>query len=377
MLWKPRNLIQANHLSSSTGLIHVMEPLGSDSIVKVTASCLCGQLVASCSIPKSNLPIDLWLCSCDTCRYTSGHLAITAVYSHSKLNIQGEAVRYTTSPGPRGLIRCFCGTCGTSVYEDSPAVECTGLCGGALTKTEGIVDVKGLIFVAATKDGGFRDWLPNLPALEMDQGSEEVGTYASKTQSSRTSATPDDKLQCACHCGGVQFYLTRPNEESYNMRAPYDDALVPHFKGDARWNAEDTKWWVSADGLRYAASICACNDCRKSSGYDLQTWAFIPQVNIFQPDGQPVDFSMGTLREYRSSDGVYRHFCGQCGATVFFRANIKPGLIDISTGLMKASSGSRAEGWLEWQTSRISWLEVAQNKPLFAALEAGLQAWQK
>ena len=346
-----------------------------DAITEITAACLCGQLAASVQIAKSDLPIELWLCSCNTCRYTSGHLAITSAYSCRELSIKGEPVQYATSTGRQGLTRCFCDICGTTVYEDSPDVKRTGLCGGALSKTEGILGLKGFIFVADTKDGGLRGWMPTLPAHKEDIDSPEAGSYSSNIRSSDTSPTSTDKLHCECHCGGVQFQITRPNAASLELRAPYGDAFVPHYMGDACQNIEDKKWWISEDGNRYSTSICACVSCRKSSGYDLQSWSFVPKANILQPNGQTLDFSAGSLREYSSSDGVYRHFCGTCGATVFWRCDARGDLIDVSTGIMRAPSGACAEEWLEWQTKRISFVEFAENEPLFEALDAGFKAW--
>ena len=346
----------------------------SDPATKISASCLCGQLVASIQFTKSDLPIPLWLCSCDTCRYTSGHLAITSVYSHKKLIIEGEPVRYVTSTGPKGLTRCFCGICGTSVYEDSPDVNCTGLCGGALSETEGIVDLKGLIFVADTWDGGLRDWLPKLPAYEYDQESAEARRPALGKDPSDAAVASADKLHCQCHCGGVQFDISRPNEDSYKVHSPYGHAFIPTDKGNDMENTEDEKWWISSNRTRYRTSICACISCTKSSGYDLQSWAYIPKTNLLQTNGQPINFKSGTLRQYDSSDGVYRHFCGQCGATVFWRCDFRPGLIDVSVGIMRSASGSRAEDWLEWQRDKIGFVEFAGNKRLFGELEDGLRA---
>ncbi|KAI4140396.1 MAG: hypothetical protein LQ340_007877, partial [Diploschistes diacapsis] len=226
-------------------------------------------------------------------------------------------------------------------------------------------------FVADTGDGGLSVWLPQLRAWEGFPGGEP---YRGPTGSPLASSpSPDDRLDCTCRCAGVQFYITRPNEDSRRPCSPYSDAIVPHTEGgDRRENRRDEKWWISDDGMRFAAALCACNSCRKSSGYDVQQWAFVPKVNIFQKDGRPTDFSMGTLRQYTSREGIARHFCGICGATVFWRSTERPDLIDVSVGLMEAPSGSRAEEWLDWKLERISFVEFAQHKRLMELLEKGL-----
>jgi hypothetical protein len=35
---------------------------------------------------------------------------------------------------------------------------------------------------------------------------------------------------------------------------------------------------------------CVCNSCRLSSGFPIQTWAFVPKSNIFNADGSPLVF---------------------------------------------------------------------------------------
>ena len=253
----------------------------------------------------------------------------------------------------------------------------TSLATGALEKAEGWVDFKGCIFVGDTRDGGVSAWLPGLPAWEGTQ--EETSRYEGPMTKGVEGERGEEggKLECYCRCGGVEFYITRPNEESRELYSPYGDAVVAHTTGGEEWrNEEDAKWWLCAGGTKYAASNCACVSCRKSSGYDIQQWAFVPEVNLFQKDGKPVDFSMGTLKEYKSSEGVTRHFCGKCGATVFWRTTKRPKLVDVSVGLMEAPSGSRAEEWLEWKTDRVSFTEFSQNRKLIGMLEEGLKEYQ-
>ena len=345
---------------------------------EVKASCLCGQLSVSAKVPDDELPIDMWLCHCNTCRHVSGHLAITCLNIHRPVTITGESTAYMIPNGPGLFSRNFCPTCGSSVFEDGKkSSRNTSIAAGALEKVEGIVNIRGHIAVGDTGDGGLSIWLPQLPAFE--KGGEDGPRYSGPTKALPTAAySSDDKLNCTCRCGGVQFYITRPNEESSKLNSPYADSIVSHVAGGDNYkNHEDAKWWLCADDTKYAASLCACISCRKSSGYDIQQWAFVPKVNIFQKDGTPLDFSMGTLQEYSSSKDVMRHFCGKCGATVFWRTTERPKLIDVSVGLMDAPSGSRAEEWLDWKLERVSFTEFAQNKGLIEMLEGGLKGYQR
>lgn len=347
-----------------------MDP-SSPPTTTLKATCLCGQLSASASVLTSSLPVDLWLCHCTTCRHVSGVLAVTCIWIRSPLTIFGTSVSYLNPDRPTRTVD-FCGTCGTSVFEGGrkPA-----LYSGAL-EVEGLVKVRGHEFVGDTVDGGLSVWMPQLEAFE---GPPDCSLYnGPKEEVNVAKYEPVEKLNCTCKCGGVKFYITRPNAESRNFHSLYSDTIVPHhLGGDRHKNAEDSKWWISADGRKYAANLCACISCRRSSGQDIQQWAFVPQVNIFQLDGRPLDFSMGTLKEYNSSKGVMRQFCGTCGATIFWRSTERPKLVDVSVGLMQARSGSRAEEWLDWRLNRVSFTEFAQNRRLIGMLEDGLKDYKK
>jgi hypothetical protein len=147
--------------------------------------------------------------------------------------------------------------------------------------------------------------------------------------------------------------------------------MIPYHTKDPRIsNPEDVKWWLRANDTKYLAGTCACRSCRLASGFEIQTWTFVPRSNVYfhlSTDGGdrdsgksvvlPLDFGKlpkGILRSYESSPGVLREFCGKCGVTVFWHDKWRPGLIDVSVGLVHADEGARAESWLEWWIERVS-----------------------
>ncbi|MCJ1290330.1 hypothetical protein MMC34_001866 [Xylographa carneopallida] len=291
------------------------------------------------------------------------------------LQVNGKVLSY---PNASDLIMYFCGECGTSIYELAPVSRQIGLCSGALHATNGIVELKEHMFVASTEDGGLREWLLDLPAWEMyredPSGSIKPGkTYGTKVPAT-SSTTGGDVLHCSCHCESIQFDITRPGPNSSALHSPWPDLLMPYFE-NASENSADVKWWIRAGGTKYLAGTCACNSCRRGSGYDIQCWAFVPKVNIHKTTGNPLDFNLATLKRYTISRGAYREFCGKCGAVVFWHCDERPDLVDVSVGLLNAGSGARAEEWLEWWTGRVSFQELAQNKSLIEKLAAGLKDW--
>ena len=350
----------------------------SDSFTSLGFRCACHELTGSIQVPTKALPLPIELCHCNICRSVSGVLCVTLIYVPAEsrnFELQGTSHSYKTS---KDLVRHFCGRCGTSVYNTRLTnTNASTLCTGALDKVEDIVKVGQSVFVEDTKDGGLSSWLPSIKTWEeQNDKSKEIlpDSQPSSSNSSNQVVKSGDKLHCRCHCRGVTFNVTPPTEKSSDLSAPLSDSILPYFQ-EAPKNYQENKWWLRANRTKYHANVCACNACRLGCGYDLQPWAFIPKINIQQADGKPLDFGMGTLKQYEISRGRYRDFCGVCGATVFWRSDERPELIDVSVGLMEAASGARAEEWLVWCTSRVSFQELAQNKPLIGALGAGLEEW--
>ena len=108
-------------------------------------------------------------------------------------------------------------------------------------------------------------------------------------------------------------------------------------------------------------------------------WAYVPAVDITLDAEGTIPFSrdFGILKHYRSSSEVTRHFCSDCGATIFYDADDRPHVLDVAVGLLSAPEGARAESWLEWRTARLEYREDAlpRAESLTLALEQGLKAY--
>ncbi|MFC3168371.1 GFA family protein [Paracoccus fontiphilus] len=75
---------------------------------------------------------------------------------------------------------------------------------------------------------------------------------------------------------------------------------------------------------------CHCSQCRRWSGL---VWAYLTvdwsALSFVRQDG---------LRWYRHTPKARRGFCGECGATLFFRNDNDPG-VDISAGVLDKPTG--------------------------------------
>lgn len=408
---------------------------------KYRVTCLCG--LASQTI--SRLPPDpalvsgttspaLNLCHCRACRKNTGILCVSYMRIKAPEKTNGLVVYQATEH----FERFFCGTCGCHVFwrggepgEESAWAVATGVIEGHAEARgdDGDGELSGgdselaepqyvrHINVASTRDGGLSIYLPEIRGRKMDDKSRwgEPGDDMSPD----IGTGEEDILPASCHCGNVSFHVTRPDESSSVPRRAYSDLIHPSIYTPAAIvaNPEDDKWWLRLPSpqsrthsspqvqdqndlkpTRYLAGTCSCRPCRLNSGFEIQSWAFVPKSNILfhvpssnaprpSATSMPLDFNAippGILNSYHSSSGAIRDFCAQCGATVFWRDKQGAEVVDISAGLFDATEGARAERWLDWWTGRVSFAEetrtgrsgdvAARAEGLIASLEEGMKA---
>ncbi|KAM5348148.1 hypothetical protein ACJ41O_007972 [Fusarium nematophilum] len=351
-------------------------------------SCLCGSVSQHVSprTTSDSKATQVSICHCDTCRHTTGLLCT------SYLPIQEPRIsdRLGVFEDSQDSSRYFCSTCGChlfhSVRDDDAGELSWGVATGVVERSdEESGDVKFIrhTHVADTKDGGAAIWMPL----------DEKEALLEKSHDEIVDPIASTCLEASCACSRVRLRITRPNEASRQPHRGLPDLTHAYCSTDESVlaNPSGQKWWIR--GTKYLAGTCACRSCRLVSGFEIQTWAFVPRANIFiqasggENSGIPLDFDAlpaGVLQSYNSSPGAMRHFCGTCGATVFWREKDDAGVIDVSVGLLRAEEGARANSWLEWWTERVSFSEevqVGRSGPLAMAaqslidtLESGLRA---
>lgn len=361
-------------------------------------SCQCGgskQTVKAAENATNRL--DMSLCHCTTCRHVTGVL-FTSYLPIQSPTLNSGIREYCSSNDSK---RYFCTTCGCHLFQRSEINGLTKWCvaTGVVSKgnynlmqtleAEGDESIHHAhhINIADTKDGGLSTFLNFAEHTKPTEKRTSVKSSAMRPNDRATPKPPNaagDVLEASCHCGKVAFHITRPDDASRKPHSGLPDLMVPHKTGAPEIkNTEDYKWWLrpsdSPRPTHYMAGTCACKSCRLTSGFEIQTWAFVPRSNIMihisgsadsnqaidQEQGtslMPLDFTtlpQGIVQAYESSPGVLREFCGSCGATIFWHDRWRPDIIDVSVGLLKAPEGSRAEDWLEWWKTRVSFEEDA------------------
>ncbi|CAG8980161.1 hypothetical protein HYALB_00007400 [Hymenoscyphus albidus] len=353
----------------------------------VNATCACKAFTYAIEFPNSSLPKSRALCLCTMCRQETGSCGISYIRlpsDHTLDPAEYNLISFTPKPS---FTRYFCSTCGSHVLFSYNGHDGNSwhMSTGIWDKTEGIVNWTGTKWIEGTLDGGISVWLKDiedqngtkraLPRCLFNDGDgkELIAEGALQTLPPRErTKEQDEKLQARCYCGGVKFYITRPNDNSKKAESPYSDLIVPFHSG-SNANPEKDPWFLRSNDTKYLAGLCTCTSCRENSGFEIQPWAFVPKCNIFKEDGTPLDFDFGTLKRYGSSEGVMREFCKVCGATVFWHCDWRPSVIDVSPGLLDPEEGARVESWLDWWTDRVSFSEMAVSKNLVKSLEEGMK----
>jgi hypothetical protein len=96
--------------------------------------------------------------------------------------------------------------------------------------------------------------------------------------------------------------------------------------------------------------ICHCASCRKAAAAPSVAWQTFEQQNF--------ELLSGTPRTYRSSAGVLRSFCGNCGSPLTYTSEQRPAQVDITTVSLddpQASPPNR-EVWIE---DKLSWQPIS------------------
>ena len=110
------------------------------------------------------------------------------------------------------------------------------------------------------------------------------------------------------------------------------------------------------DGELGAVTNCHCSLCRKTSGSAFASGATIPAKSFRIVGGQEL------LKEWESSPGYHRVFCGRCGSPILKRKDddlerlrFRPGTLDSDPGV-KMSKHTHVR-------SKAPWVEINDGLP--------------
>lgn len=325
------------------------------------ATCHCRASALSFTVPTSSLPLPVHFCHCSICRRSTGALCTAGAVIPEPVIQLSTLTAYKSSAY---LTRWFCSTCGAHLvgtiqlgntekwFVSAPSVDAE----------EDVWDFAGHVFVGSTGDGGLATLLQNIGGKELGLWETWSGKSApwhapertGETSKAVTGAGGDHLLHARCHCGGIEFYVSRPTgDETFT---DVDENYVRKHRD---------KWLAIHD---------VCTSCRLTISTWVISWFFPSRDHITLADGSPypADGIFGTAKAYSSSPGVDRTFCGKCGAAASYVCGDRPHVVDIPAGLLDVGD-VRVEDWLEWRTYKLAWEDDAVWKSVRDALKTGLQ----
>jgi Uncharacterized conserved protein len=114
------------------------------------------------------------------------------------------------------------------------------------------------------------------------------------------------------------------------------------------------RYEMTPDTVHHA--LCHCQDCRRASGGVAVSWGLVAR------DGLTIT---GNPKVYASSEHGRRHFCGECGSSLFYtNAQIFPGQIDVQTATLDDPSALPLQAQIQ-TAERIRWMEDLGDLPSF------------
>lgn len=126
------------------------------------------------------------------------------------------------------------------------------------------------------------------------------------------------------------------------------------MEAEGRCHCGEVSYAISGEPLYHA--ICHCSDCRRATGAPAVSWALFPQ--------QAVTIT-GETKTYVSSEKGRRHFCPDCGTSLFYTNEaIFPGLIDVQSATLDDPGALPIQ--VEVQTAeRIGWMPQVHGAAQF------------
>lgn len=117
-----------------------------------------------------------------------------------------------------------------------------------------------------------------------------------------------------------------------------------------------------AVGVPLNSGICHCRSCRKAASAPGLPFLGFPASGFRFTQSQPTEF--------RSSPGVVRSFCGQCGSPLTYRLVDQPEALDIMTCSLDDPEAV-APTFHVWLEENLAWNAVADGLPAYSRTAKG------
>ena len=110
--------------------------------------------------------------------------------------------------------------------------------------------------------------------------------------------------------------------------------------------------------LLYPPTLCHCESCRRVAGAHAVGWLTVRRSDLHWLGTAP--------REFESSPGVHRAFCGQCGTPLTYRNTTRPQEIDVTICSLERPEGATPVDHI-WMQDAPAWDRPRDGLPQHAA----------
>lgn len=126
------------------------------------------------------------------------------------------------------------------------------------------------------------------------------------------------------------------------------------MEAKGRCHCGEVSYAIAGEPIYHA--MCHCTDCRRATGAPAVSWALFPQ--------QAVTIT-GETKTYVSSEKGRRHFCPECGTSLFYtNEQVFAGLIDVQSATLDDPGALPIQ--VEVQTAeRIGWMAPVHGAAQF------------
>jgi hypothetical protein len=107
---------------------------------------------------------------------------------------------------------------------------------------------------------------------------------------------------------------------------------------------------------------CHCESCRRATSSPVTTWISIPRSAFVLVKGAP--------RHYRSSPGVKRGFCGNCGSPLTYENDRIPDEVHLYAASLSDPAGVVPDRHV-FVSEQLPWFEVLDELPRYATTSRG------
>lgn len=105
-------------------------------------------------------------------------------------------------------------------------------------------------------------------------------------------------------------------------------------------------------------ACCHCQQCRKAQGTAFATNAPVDEAEFEFVSGKTV------IREFESTPGKFRAFCGNCGSPIYSRRVDLPGILRIRIGGLDTPLAHRPDYHI-FAAHKAEWYEICDARPQY------------